>query len=102
MSGLKRKRGSQVLAVSLGRFVQRIRKGQKIEQGELAKKLGISQASLSRIETGNSEITFSRVLKTCEVLGLSIEFKIDSIGFFIYESGQEKISEGFYFDGIPF
>lgn len=102
MGALKRKRGGQVLAVSLGRFVQRIRKSRKIEQGELAKKLGISQASLSRIEAGNSEITFSRMLEVCVILDLSIESKIDSIGFFIYESGRENMSEGFYFDGVPF
>jgi transcriptional regulator with XRE-family HTH domain len=103
MSALDKKRGGQILPVSLGNFVRKVRKYKRVEQGELAKRLGISQASLSRIESGGSEITFSRMMEMCVVLEVSIECEfIDYLGFFICVSGQKNISEGFYFDGIPF
>jgi transcriptional regulator with XRE-family HTH domain len=104
MSDLKRKRGSQVLAVSLGDFVRKIRKSQNMQQGELAKKLGITQASLSRIEAGGSEVTFSRMMQICAALMVSVECGfVDHLGFFIRVSGQDNIAERFYFsDWIPF
>jgi HTH-type transcriptional regulator / antitoxin PezA len=55
-----------------GRLVKELRLDKEISMSEFAKKIRISQPSLSRIENGNQEMSFSLLIKICEVLGISV------------------------------
>ena len=50
--------------------IQRIRK--KISQAQLAAAVGISRNYVSLIERGNENVSYSVVLKICEVLDMEI------------------------------
>ncbi len=55
------------LAVAL----QQARKRRKLTQEEAAKRIGTSQAQVSKMEAGQSSITIDRLLKALAALGVS-------------------------------
>lgn len=56
----------------LGEKVRRLRKERKLTLVEIAKKTGIDQATLSRIETGRMRGTLDSHLKIAEALGIRL------------------------------
>jgi len=70
----------------LGRRIFELRKRLNISQEELAEKLGISQKSLSKIETGRNFLTS----ETLEKLLAALDVKITEL--FDYEHTDEKAS----------
>jgi len=52
------------------------RKVLKLSQVELAKKSGVSQANVSKIENGVQQASFNAVRKILKALGVQIKFKI--------------------------
>ena len=58
--------------------IEAIRKEKHIRQEEVAARLGIKQSSYSSYITRGSDITFSRLEKISEILGVSV---IDLIGW---------------------
>ena len=58
--------------------IEEIRKDKHIKQEVIAAELGIKQSSYSSYITRGSDITFSRLEKISEILGLSV---IDLIGW---------------------
>lgn len=64
------------IPISLGEMigVQRIRR--KMSQSALAKEVGISRNYVSLIERGNENVSYSTVLKICEVLGLEVSIEM--------------------------
>jgi transcriptional regulator with XRE-family HTH domain len=59
--------------VSLGRQITERRKGLKLTQAELARKGGISRATLDALENGRTgELGFSKVTRLLAALGLEL------------------------------
>jgi transcriptional regulator with XRE-family HTH domain len=56
----------------VGQMVKYYREIAKMEQSELAEKVGVSQPVISKLEGGSASWTISRLLKVCVVLKVSI------------------------------
>lgn len=68
-----------------GKLIRRLRRENKLTMVNFAKQIGLSQPSLSRIESGNQEITFSLLEKICKALNISM-------GDFLYAlEGESKL-----------
>ena len=55
----------------IGQRLKKARTDKKMTQENLAEKLDVSIAFLSRIERGNSHINLKRLSQVCEILGVS-------------------------------
>lgn len=63
------------MVVELGFKVRQLREKKGIKQEELAIQIGISQATLSKIENGQLEVTLRRVETICQALEVNpVEF----------------------------
>ena len=58
--------------VKIGRFIKAIRKEKNLTQREVAEKLGISEKTISKWETGNGLPEVSLMLPLCELLEISV------------------------------
>ena len=68
-----------------GKLIRRLRRENKLTMVDFAKQIGLSQPSLSRIESGNQEITFSLLERICKALSISM-------GDFLYAlEGESKL-----------
>src|SRR5690606_16194540 len=68
-----------------GKLIRRLRRENKLTMVDFAKQIGLSQPSLSRIESGNQEITFSLLERICTALNISM-------GDFLYAlEGESKL-----------
>ena len=56
----------------LGNFLQYQRRLQRMDQGEVAGHLGVSQGQLSRFESGKSRMSAFQLLRLAEVLKVSL------------------------------
>lgn len=61
----------------LGAHIKALRKAKKLTQTQLAKKIGISQSELSRMETNSTEITVSELSKLAVALDTTIADLLD-------------------------
>ena len=59
-------------AVLFGEFIREGRVKQKLSQADLAKKLGMTQSYLSRIEQGARSIDFELAICICSILNLDL------------------------------
>lgn len=57
----------------IGKQIRNKRLSLNLRMEDISKDVGISRASLSSIENGSGNPSFSTVLKICDVLGLSID-----------------------------
>lgn len=57
----------------IGAFVQATRKANGWKQTEIAKRLGLDQSALSRVENGKQSLTAAQWVTFCE--GLSVVFR---------------------------
>lgn len=55
----------------IGERLKKARKDKKLTQEQLAEKMDVSVAFLSRIERGNSQVNLKRLTQMCEILGIS-------------------------------
>lgn len=76
--------------LQVGRLIRKLRKENNITMVDFANRINISQPTLSRIESGNQEITFTLLEKICN------EFEISMSRFFqcLEEKKELQISEG--------
>ncbi|MDQ0246503.1 transcriptional regulator with XRE-family HTH domain [Bacillus fengqiuensis] len=58
--------------VKIGRLIRDLRRKREYTMVDLAKKLNISQPKLSRIESGNQEVSLALLSKICEEFNLSL------------------------------
>lgn len=56
--------------MDIGKAIQKIRKAQSLSQGELAKRCGLSQTSLSLIEKGQSRPSQRNLQTICQILSI--------------------------------
>lgn len=78
---------------SFGYFLKTMREGKGVNQGELAEQVGITQASLSRIESGGTSVTIQRAAMFFEALGETVSCEFDRRGgvkFRVYRDGLDS------------
>ena len=78
---------------SFGYFLKTMREGKGVNQGELAEQVGITQASLSRIESGGTSVTIQRPAMFFEALGETVSCEFDRRGgvkFRVYRDGLDS------------
>lgn len=79
--------------LQVGRLIRKLRKENNITMVDFSNRINISQPSLSRIESGNQEITFTLLEKICNEfeISMSIFFQIleDKKGMQITEEHEE-------------
>lgn len=81
-------------AVIVGKRVKAMRMQKGISQSELAHSVGISQAHMSNIENGHSNITLENLFSLHDILGVSMaSFFVDIDG--IQEAKEVKYAKGF-------
>lgn len=59
-------------SLQVGRLIRTLRKDHSYTMVDFAKIINISQPSLSRIESGNQEVTFTQLERICDECGLSM------------------------------
>lgn len=59
-------------AVSIGRTIRSLRKQNNMSMQELGDKVALSQASISRLESGVTDINFAQLSNVCEVFELTL------------------------------
>lgn len=57
----------------IGQKIKKLRELKNLTQTHLADQLGVSQSAYSKIELGESEVTFSKLEKISEALGMKPE-----------------------------
>jgi len=57
--------------VTLGKFIEAVRKGEEMTQPEFAKRLGISKSHLNDIEKGRKAVSPDRAARYAKILGYS-------------------------------
>ena len=55
--------------VTLGKFIEAVRKGEEMTQPEFAKRLGISKSHLNDIEKGRKAVSPDRAARYAKILG---------------------------------
>ena len=58
--------------LQIGQLIRSLRKGNNLSMSDLAQKLDISQASISRIESGIQEANYTLLGEICEQFGLTL------------------------------
>ena len=59
--------------MQLGLYIKSRRKNLDMTQKQLAKKVGVTDVTISRYENGEREPSFTEFIKLCEVLGMKVE-----------------------------
>ena len=59
--------------MQLGSYIKSRRKSLDMTQKQLAKKVGVTDVTISRYENGEREPSFTEFIKLCEVLGMKVE-----------------------------
>lgn len=77
--------------IKIGKFIAELRKEKGMTQSDMAEKLGVSNKSVSRWETGKNMPDVSLFIPLCELLGISVNEFI--IGERIEENDMEKTNE---------
>ncbi|WP_153125974.1 helix-turn-helix domain-containing protein [Peribacillus tepidiphilus] len=71
----------------IGRLIKELRREKGITMIDFAKKINISQPSLSRIESGNQEVSLALLSKICEEFGISLS------EFFLRAEGNSEFQK---------
>ena len=58
--------------LQIGQLIRSLRKENNLSMSDLAQKLDISQASISRIESGIQEANYALLSEICEQFGLTL------------------------------
>lgn len=61
----------------LGKYIQTIRKAEKITQEELSQRLGVSKMTVTQYETGRNNFTFTTLLKIASALGYKLKITLE-------------------------
>lgn len=77
--------------IKIGQFIAQLRKSKNMTQAQMAEKLGVSNKSVSRWETGKNMPDVSLFIPICNLLDISVNELI--IGEIIKEDVAEKTNE---------
>jgi transcriptional regulator with XRE-family HTH domain len=62
--------------LQFGRMARQLRKAQAITQVEMARKMGISRATVIAIEHGESAVPFDQLLQVCDLLKIELSAQL--------------------------
>lgn len=79
--------------VKIGKFISELRKGKKLTQEQLAEKLGVTQKSVSRWETGKNMPDLSILQPLSAELGVTVSELLDGVKS---ESNEKSADEAIY------
>lgn len=75
---MSKDRGSTAMdQLATGKFISRKRKEKNMTQGQLAEKLGVSNKTVSKWETGRSMPDYAVIKSLCEELGITVAELMD-------------------------
>jgi transcriptional regulator with XRE-family HTH domain len=60
-------------AVHIGQKVKKLRELRNFTQNYMAQEMGVTQSAYSKMELGESEITYSKLQRISEILGIGVE-----------------------------
>lgn len=72
-------------SAAIGALIRLVRTQKQIEQSEIAEKMGISQASYSRIEAGKANVTVDHMFQAADALGLTKEQLFQAISKYLQD-----------------
>jgi transcriptional regulator with XRE-family HTH domain len=55
----------------IGNIIKQLRASKSIKQGEIAEKMGVSQAAWSKLESGKSTLSTAQLAKVADILNIS-------------------------------
>ena len=64
----------------IGERLKKARKSKKLTQEQLAEKIDVSVAFLSRVERGDVKINLPRLSQICDILDISISYILTGVG----------------------
>jgi len=67
--------------ITIGKNIKLLRKNFNLTQEHIAKFLSISQENLSQIENGKRGLNITKLLKLCDLLGITLEYLLKPIDF---------------------
>lgn len=70
---------SELQAALVGETIRKARKAQKMTQEDLAQKIGVQRAQVSRIENGRN-ITLSTLVRVFKAMGLKATLNVAGLG----------------------
>lgn len=70
---------NHISAIELGNYLMRIRERSNVKQAELAKKINWSPASLSRVESGDKELSHEELTLLTEGIGTDEASKVETV-----------------------
>jgi transcriptional regulator with XRE-family HTH domain len=74
-----------------GQVISNLRTAQGIEQEAMAEKMGISQASYSRLENGKATFSIDQMYQASDALGLKVNDLIEKVDNYTSHLAQEGI-----------
>ena len=92
---MKKAKTEEIAAI--GKRIKEVRTYLRIQQKEMAQKLGITSAHLSEIEKGKSSPSIELVMKITKIYNMSLEYIFLNRGNMIYSDANSE-SEKFTFD----
>ncbi len=72
---------AEIQTFLVGEAIKAARLSQKLTQEELAERMGVKRAQVSRLESGRN-LTFSTISRAMRALGLNASFEISGVGSF--------------------
>jgi len=85
----------QTSGLQLGQKIKKLRELRNLTQTHMADELGLTQSAYSKLELGESEITFSRLEKIAAVLGLKTEEVIAFNESMVFNVMHNQTGNGF-------
>ena len=73
LSKFEKRQRMEASKLNLGNKIKKIRELKNLTQSHMASELGITQSTYSKIEIGEIDVSFSKLEKISEVLGMSLE-----------------------------
>ena len=83
---------------AIGGRIKQVRTHLRIQQKEMAQKIGITNSHLSDIEKGKSSLSIEVVFKITKIYNMSLEFLFLGRGEMFYHSDRQKSQDKFTFD----
>ncbi len=62
----------------IGEAIKKIRQERNLTQEQLGKLIGVQKAQISKLESGNKNVTINTLLKIFNALGTNVKFQIDT------------------------
>lgn len=79
---------------SIGYNIRKLRELKNLTQEFLAKELGMTQSSYSKIETGESDLAVSKLYKISEIIGVDVSQILEFDASHVFNISNNKLVQG--------